>query len=214
MLTIQDNNYFQLLGLPVSFEVDHKQLKDNYRKIQKSIHPDNFSSASDMQRRLSIQKAAQINDAFQTLKTPLKRAIYLLSLTGVTLHDNDNSLDPAFLMEQMELRENLAAVSSAEQPMDALDVISGDVKSRIRQISDQLSDQFPTLLADHDTNGRSTDNKNDNTRDSKRNNVNETLALSVKELVLKMQFLNRLQEECMNMEEDLADSYNPRIIRD
>jgi molecular chaperone HscB len=211
MPTIQKNNYFELLGLPVSFEIDPRQLNDNYRKIQKSIHPDKFANASDMERRLSVQKTAQINDAFQTLKIPLKRAIYLLSLTAYELSENDNSLATGFLMEQMELRENLAAVSSAEQPLDALGVISDDVKFRINKITVQLSEYFQLFFPAE--NNMSTDleenvleeNKLDNKKIDDNIAYDEAIGLKVKELVLKMQFLNRLQEECMNMEEDLAD---------
>lgn len=206
MSTIQENNYFELLGLPVSFEIDFDRLNDNYRKIQKSIHPDNFSNASDMERRMSVQKAAQINDAFQTLKTPLKRAIYLLSLTGGELQENDNSLDPAFLMEQMELRENLAAVRSTPQPMDALEKISNDVTLRVSQLTRQLSEHFQRLLiAENDLNRGAGNSMDDEHMGNDKLNMNATQASKVKELVLKMQFLNRLQEECMNMEEDLAD---------
>ncbi len=198
MSIIQENNYFELLGLPVSFEVDFERLNDNYRKIQKTIHPDNFSNASAMQRRMSVQKTAQINDAFQTLKSPLKRAIYLLSLTGAELHENDNSLDPAFLMEQMELRENLAAVRSTSQPMDALDKINDDVTLRIRQQTLQLSEHFQLLLAAEDS-------MDEEHKDNNEPDMHAAQVEKVKELVLKMQFLNRLQEECMNMQEDLAD---------
>ncbi|MCK5666727.1 MAG: hypothetical protein KAI17_24725, partial [Thiotrichaceae bacterium] len=62
------DNYFSLLGLPVSFVIDKNKLTSNYHDIQKSIHPDNFANATELERRLSVQKSAQINDALQTLK--------------------------------------------------------------------------------------------------------------------------------------------------
>jgi len=92
-------NYFKLLGLPVSFDINKELLNSNYHDIQKAVHPDNFANASDLERRLSVQKAAQINDALETLKNPLRRSIYLLSLYGIELTENDTSIDPAFLME-------------------------------------------------------------------------------------------------------------------
>ncbi|MCU7938425.1 MAG: Fe-S protein assembly co-chaperone HscB [gamma proteobacterium symbiont of Bathyaustriella thionipta] len=179
-------NFFSLLGLPVSFSVDKKSLTENYHDIQKSIHPDKFANASDLERRLSVQKAAQINDALETLKNPTQRSIYLLSLYGIELGENNNSVDPAFLMEQMELRENLSQVSDKADPLDALDTILEDVKSRINQTINSLETLFQQLLSD--------DEKNE-----------DELLKKLTPQVLKMQFLNRLQEECMNKEEDLAD---------
>ena len=179
------DNYFSLLGLPVSFAVDKETLTTNYHDIQKSIHPDKFANATDRERRLSVQKAAQINDALQTLKNPLQRSIYLLSLYGIELGENNNSIDPAFLMEQMELRENLSQVNDKDDPLGELDTILDDVKSRINKIISGLENLFNELL--------SADEQDDE------------LLKKTSAQVLEMQFLNRLQEECLNKEEDLAD---------
>lgn len=182
------DTYFSLLGLALSFEIDKQTLTQNYHEIQKSIHPDNFASAGDRERRLSVQKAAQINDALETLKNPVKRSIYLLSLQGIDIGENDGGVDPAFLMEQMELRENLAQVGDKDDPLAELDNILDDVNSRIKQTISSLSDLFQQILADN------SDEKN-------------ALLQQAKAQVLKMQFLNRLQEECLNKEEDLADQF-------
>ena len=187
------DNYFSLLGLAVSFEVDKATLTHNYHEIQKSIHPDNFASSTDLERRLSVQKAAQINDALEILKKPLKRSIYLLSLYGIELSDNDTSIDPSFLMEQMELRENLSEVESKDDPLGELDDILNDVNSRIKQAISALSNLFQQLLCDDEKSG------------NEKVESDESLLKKAKAQVLKMQFLNRLQEECLNKEEDLAD---------
>ena len=180
------DTYFTLLGLPLSFAIDKDLLTRNYHEIQKSIHPDNYASAGDRERRLSVQKAAQINDALETLKNPVKRSIYLLSLYGIDIGENDGGVDPAFLMEQMELRENLSQVADKEDPLAELDNILDDVNTRIKQTINSLSDLFQQIMAD---------NSDDKTE----------LLKQAKAEVLKMQFLNRLQEECLNKEEDLAD---------
>jgi len=179
------DNYFSLLGLPVSFVIDKNKLTSNYHDIQKSIHPDNFANATDLERRLSVQKAAQINDALQTLKNPLQRSIYLLSLYDIELGENNNSVDPAFLMEQMELRENLSCVSDKTDPFAELDIILDDVKSRIKQINSDLETLFQQLLLNEQK--------------------DDELLKKASAQVLKIQFLNRLQEECLNKEDDLAE---------
>jgi molecular chaperone HscB len=67
-------NYFELFNLPISFDVDIASLKEKYQDLQKVVHPDRFTSASDKERLLSVQQAASINDAFDTLKKPIARA--------------------------------------------------------------------------------------------------------------------------------------------
>ena len=198
MTNNRENNtiekYFKLLGLPVSFDINKELLNSNYHDIQKTVHPDKFANASDLERRLSVQKAAQINDALETLKNPLPRSIYLLSLYGIELTGNDTSIDPAFLMEQMGLRENLSQVGSKDDPLQELDEILDDVKLRINQVIKELAQVFQQLLPA------------ENQESQQISTVQEKQLLKeAKVQVLKMQFLNRLQEECLNKEEDLAD---------
>ncbi len=191
MNNMQDShpdNYFSLLGLEIRFNIDLNKLTDNYHELQRSIHPDKFANASDRERRLSVQKAAQINDAFQTLKNPTQRSIYLLSLYGIELSENNNNVDPAFLMEQMELRESLSQVADKSDPFAELDIILLDVKSKIKQTLSELERLFQNILS-------AVENKENN----------DILLKQATASVLKMQFLNRLQEECLNKEEDLAD---------
>ena len=67
-------NHFELFGFPLVFDIDQTQLAERYRELQRSLHPDRFANASEQERRVSVQKAAQVNEAFQTLKAPLARA--------------------------------------------------------------------------------------------------------------------------------------------
>ncbi|MDZ4262005.1 MAG: Fe-S protein assembly co-chaperone HscB, partial [Pseudomonadota bacterium] len=104
-------NYFELFGLPVSYDLDDNALTERYRDLQKVFHPDHFASASDQERRLSLQQAAQINSAYDTLRDPLARARYLLTLQGLEYNDESSTIrDMEFLEEQMELRERLADI--------------------------------------------------------------------------------------------------------
>ncbi len=183
-------NYFSLLGLPVSFDIDKKLLNQNYHELQKTVHPDKFANASDRERLLSVQKAAQINDALQTLKNPLQRSIYLLSLFGIELGENDTAVAPGFLMEQMELREALSRIEDRADPMAALDNILDDVKHRIKSAVSNLQALFQQILDE----------------DIAEDEQHKLLA-EAKAQILKMQFLNRLQEEAMNKEEDLANQF-------
>lgn len=108
-------DYFALFGLTPGFELDAEALRDIYRKLQAQAHPDRHVQASDQQRRLAVQWATFINEAYNTLRDPVARARYLLQLRGTGGHDESQTVkDPAFLMEQMELREQLDATPAAE----------------------------------------------------------------------------------------------------
>ncbi len=115
-------NYFELFQMPVACEVDLQQLARQYRELQKAVHPDRFAGESERQQRLSVQYAAHVNQAYDTLRSPLLRMIYLLKLSGRELEmENNTIMDPVFLMEQMELRESLADLHHSENPEPELE---------------------------------------------------------------------------------------------
>lgn len=126
-------NYFEFLGLPVSFDVDSAQLSDRYRALQQELHPDRHSHQSEREQRIAVQYTTYLNEALATLKSPLKRAQYLLSLQGVdTLSDSRNQLDPMFLMEQMELRERVAEATDHADPEAELEALEQQVDAEIK----------------------------------------------------------------------------------
>ena len=175
-------NHFELFQLPVSFDIEQRDLADRYRELQRALHPDKFANASDRERRLSVQHAAQVNEAFQTLKTSLSRARYMLQLQGVSFDDEqDTTLDPDFLMEQMELRESLAEVKHSSDPLGALNRILDQITNTTRIMEDELRALF-----------------SNNTDASHR---------QAKQIVQKMQFLKRLQQEAEEVEEELVASF-------
>ena len=171
-------NHFELFSLPVSFDIDMTSLSGRYQDLQRSVHPDNFTNATDREKRLSMQHASTINEAYQSLKDPLKRAQYLLSLSGIDVKSDSNTvMDTAFLMQQMELREALDDTMDASDPLAAVESFSADVGSRIKALISQLQTHF-----------------SDNTEDS----LKQAEALS-----LQLQFLYRLREEAEDREEAL-----------
>ncbi|RXJ82819.1 Fe-S protein assembly co-chaperone HscB, partial [Arcobacter cloacae] len=107
-------NYFELFGLPSQFKLDGSLLSSQFRELQKRFHPDNFASSSERDRLMAVQKASEINDAYQVLKQPISRAEYILAENGVDIRAEQQTMqDPMFLMEQMELREELEHISAS-----------------------------------------------------------------------------------------------------
>jgi molecular chaperone HscB len=126
-------NYFELFNLPVSFDVDLSTLPQTYQQLQRLTHPDRFASGSEQEKLVAIQKNAQVNDAYSVLKSPLARAEYLLSLRGIDLqHEQQTIKDTAFLMQQMEWREELSEISEQADPLRALESLEDEINQTIK----------------------------------------------------------------------------------
>lgn len=174
------SSHFELFGLPQSFVIDRELLDQRYRELQRSVHPDRFANASEQERRLSVQRAAQINEAYRILKDPLRRGHYLLELGGYTFSDQQHTTNDAeFLMEQMELREALGAVRIAADPFAEL----GGLMDRIAADFDALTAELQAGFSGDDC------------------EQPDALAGTL----MKMQFFRRLQEEAMELEVQLED---------
>ncbi|MCS3407545.1 co-chaperone HscB [Serratia sp. AKBS12] len=135
-------DYFTLFGLPVRYPVDGSLLASRYQDLQRQFHPDRFASQPERERLMALQQAATINEAYQTLKHPLKRAEYMLSLHGFDLGNEQNTLrDTAFLMEQLELREELDAIERKADE-NALAAFAGRLNVANQQRSAQMVQQL------------------------------------------------------------------------
>lgn len=133
-------NHFELFGLPTQFELDGGLLSSQFRELQRQFHPDKFATASERDRLLSVQKATQINDAYQILKDPISRAEYLLMLNGFDIRGEQKTLqDPLFLMEQMELREELDGITSEDALFDFDDRVKKMYKQNLAEVKEELN---------------------------------------------------------------------------
>jgi len=174
-------NYFELFGIPVGFEVDDGELAARYRELQQVVHPDRFAAAGERSQRLSLQGATLVNEAYGTLRDPLKRAQYLLLLKGVGVEGQQPTLDdPEFLIQQMELREALDALRSAADPYAEITALSRKIDAMIGAQTTQLANQFKESGPDR--------------------------LATAEQMVLKMQFLNKLQAEAEAIEADLDET--------
>jgi len=167
------DNYFELFQLPVQYPLDTAQLSERYRELQRIVHPDRFVGASAQESRLAQQKSTLINDAYHVLRDDLRRAQHLLQLKGVDYQQHKLS-DSMFLMEQMELREELELIS-ASKDLDRLSSLFARAQGLQRQCKTQLAAhllEFSNMQAASDE-------------------------------VIKLQFLNKLCEEAEQLEESL-----------
>ena len=132
--------HFELFGLPQSYAIDRAQLDAAYRDLQNAVHPDRFAAQPEAEQRLAMQWATQVNEAYQTLKHPVSRGVYLLRLQGIDALDANNTrMAPAFLMQQMEWREAIEEARAGKR-VDALDALSDDLRATHRRIEAQLAE--------------------------------------------------------------------------
>jgi molecular chaperone HscB len=116
-------NHFALFGMPVGFEIDSAALDQAYRDVQREVHPDRFTNATDAEKRVAAQWATKANEAYKTLKSPLARGRYILQLNSIDTEEESNTAMPvSFLMQQMEWREAVVEARAAhdEAALDAL----------------------------------------------------------------------------------------------
>lgn len=170
-------NYFELFSIEPGFSIDKNALSARFRQLQTQYHPDNFAAADEREKALALHKASEINEAYQTLSHPAQRAEYLLSLAGVDLASEQQTLkDLDFLMAQMTLREELESIEKADDPEPLVDQFSSKLKAQLQQ----LEEEFVTLYQE---------GAYDEAADS----------------VRKMKFYIRLQQQVRQLEDKLFD---------
>ena len=144
-MNLQSND-FELFGVPMQFAQDRMQLDARWKELQREAHPDMFAAQGAAAQRLAMQWSVRINEAYQRLKDPLKRASYLCELHGAPINAENNTAMPAvFLMQQMEWREALEDAESIEDLGEiAVQARNGGHEQllKIEQMLDQMKD-FP-----------------------------------------------------------------------
>jgi len=166
-------NYFELFGFDITFSINAELLATRWQD-----HPDNYVSASEPERRFSMQAASFVNEAHKVLEKPLMRAAYLLKLQGVDLDtETDTQMSPAFLMDQMELREEIESIESAPDGYAKIDSVRAMLRDRETNIEAQFVSAYEQT--DYDT-----------ARDTAR----------------QWQFIDKLKREISAIEADLDDA--------
>lgn len=169
-------NYFELFNFSPAFQIDLTVLAERYRELQRTVHPDNFANASEQQKLLAVQRTAQVNDGYQALKDPVRRAEHILFLRGIDIsHETTTVKDTAFLMQQMEWREALEDITSVD-----------DVAS----LYDEFSD-YQKLLTVHLSSMLASDNTHD-------------WSMAADD-IRKLKFMIKLHDELVRIEDALYD---------
>lgn len=128
------HNYFALFDLPPRFAIDLAALEASFRRLQAKLHPDRHVSDNEMERRIALQLSTTVNDAYRTLRYPSSRAQCLIDMAaGPDAKKSDVAMSTAFLMAQMEWREDIECVRHDAAKLEVLaqklrDEVSGQEK--------------------------------------------------------------------------------------
>ena len=135
---------FELFGLPQRFAQERSDIDARWKDLQREAHPDRFAAQGATAQRAALQWSVRINEAYQRLKDPLKRAAYLCELLGAPINAEKNtSMPPEFLMEQMEWREALDEAQSGEELEELSDRVMArrrELLARVQQLLDLEAD--------------------------------------------------------------------------
>ena len=113
-MNLQSND-FELFDLKQKFNQDRAAIDTRWKELQREAHPDKFAAQGSAAQRVAMQWSVRINEAYQRLKDPLKRAAYLCELNGAAVNAENNTAMPAsFLMQQIEWREALEGAKTVE----------------------------------------------------------------------------------------------------
>ncbi len=134
---LPNHNYFEILNLEPTFTQDLEAVNERLIELQQQVHPDQNPQATAQEKRLMMQYSVMINEAFGVIENPIERAIHLLELNGIIIdNETTKALPNDFLMEQMELREQL---EEAGDDTKALKGLQYEAETKIRQCQKVLA---------------------------------------------------------------------------
>lgn len=140
-MNLQSND-FELFGLRQQFQQDRSALDARWKDLQREAHPDKFAAQGAVAQRVAMQWSVRINEAYQRLKDPLKRAAYLCELAGSPINAHSNTAMPAaFLMQQMQWREELDDAHS-DHALNAL-------RENVETVQRELLQECATRIDEH-----------------------------------------------------------------
>lgn len=133
-------NYFELFELPVSIQIDKTKLAQKYFELQKKYHPDFFAKGTEHEQEQALEISSQLNKALKIFKNEDQTIKYVLQLKELLEEEEKYQLPPAFLMEMMELNEELSGDSAAQ-----ITDIEQELYAGVQPIIDNYDDATITI---------------------------------------------------------------------
>jgi len=167
-------NYFEIFGLPVQLKVDKTDLPKKFFELSRKFHPDFYANTTPSEQQQALEITANLNKAFKTFQNPDETIKYVLQLKGLLEEEEKYQLPPDFLMEVLEINEQL---------MDAGDI--GETRLNLQLTIENLQSTIyaPVKeIIEHYQDGVTTEKE----------------LLQVKEYYYKKKYLNRISRELLS----------------
>src|SRR5215468_3775129 len=131
-------DYFDVFGLPKILGIDLAALEKTFHELSRKYHPDYFSTASPSEKTQAVRMTALLNDAYRTLRHPIRRVEYLLSLYG--FKSDGSKVPQALLMEVFEINEQLEDVKAGRASVEEIDSLRAQIKDKRERFDSQLQE--------------------------------------------------------------------------
>ena len=166
-------NYFEIFGLPVQLRVDKSLLPKKYFELSKKFHPDFYSNATPGEQQHALEISANLNKAFKTFQNADETIKYVLKLKNLLQEEEKYELSPAFLMEVMDINEQL---------MDVDQSAASNLRSAVSNLQQQIFEPVKEIIAGY-----------------KDGETSETDLLKVKEYYFQKKYLHRIEQQLKAM---------------
>ncbi|MFM8883022.1 MAG: Fe-S protein assembly co-chaperone HscB [Betaproteobacteria bacterium] len=123
-----NSDSFQIFDLPLVFDLDKVLLTERFHQLMHAVHPDRHAGATEVERRQAMQWSSRINEAYRQLLKPLARAQLLCEIFAGPLDVLKTAMPPAFLMRQMQWREDFEAIGLDANRLDQVEALEAEVR--------------------------------------------------------------------------------------
>src|SRR5215475_8049765 len=131
-------DYFEVFGLPRILGIDLSALEKTFHELSRKYHPDYFSTASPAEKTRAVRMTALLNDAYRTLRHPIRRVEYLLSLYGFKA--DGSKVPQALLVEVFEINEQLEEVKAGRASVEEVDSLRAQIKEKRERFDTELQE--------------------------------------------------------------------------
>ena len=166
-------NYFEIFGIPVQLKVDKSGLSAKYFELNKKFHPDFYANAIPSEQHHALEITANLNKAFKTFQNPDETIKYVLQLKELLEEEEKYQLPPDFLMEVLEINEQLMDAKMEDDPE-----LKQNIQSSILNLQSEIYDPVKDIIENYQD-GITTEKE----------------LLQVKEYYYKKKYLNRINRE-------------------
>jgi len=170
-------NYFELFGISIQLQVDKTSLPEKYFELSRQFHPDFYSNATPSEQNHALEISANLNRAFKTFQNPDETIKYVLQIKGLLGEEEKYQLPNDFLMEVLEINEQLMDIQMDESPE-----LNQNLQSSIFNLQSRIYEPVKEII-EHFQDGITTEKE----------------LLQVKEYYYKKKYLMRIEQQLKSM---------------